>query len=138
MDVDIEELSATDCPFCDYAGPSRVLLRTRSVFIIAPLNPVAPGHLLAISEEHATDALAAPTVFGNVAEVAARYAAQSWGACNLITSAGEAATQTVPHLHVHIVPRVAGDGLTLPWTHFHPHGNEGLELLSARLHEVYQ
>ena len=105
-----------DCPFCDYAGPSRVLLDHRGVFIIEPLNPVTPGHLLVVAKEHVTDALAAPAVFGNIAEVAARYTAQSWGACNIITSAGAAATQTVPHLHVHLVPRRDGDGLQLPWT----------------------
>lgn len=37
-------------------------------------------------------------------------------AANLITSRGGAATQTVFHLHVHVVPREAGDGLALPWT----------------------
>jgi diadenosine tetraphosphate (Ap4A) HIT family hydrolase len=38
------------------------------------------------------------------------------GAANFITSAGRDATQTVFHLHIHIVPRHAGDGLALPWT----------------------
>ena len=126
------------CPFCDYAGPSPVLLDHRSVFVIRPLNPVTPGHLLAVSKEHVTDALAAPVVFGHIAEVAARYAAQSSGAGNLITSVGEAATQTVPHLYLHIVPRSVGDGLPLPWSHLHPHGGEGLEVLSARFHAIYQ
>lgn len=35
---------------------------------------------------------------------------------NIITSKGSLATQTVFHLHVHLVPRAAGDGLPLPWT----------------------
>jgi histidine triad (HIT) family protein len=35
---------------------------------------------------------------------------------NIITSMGEYATQTVFHLHVHIVPRRLNDGLHLPWT----------------------
>ena len=35
---------------------------------------------------------------------------------NLITSIGAAATQTVFHLHVHVVPRHEGDGLLLPWS----------------------
>ncbi len=38
---------------------------------------------------------------------------------NLITSKGEAATQSVFHLHVHIVPRQEGDRLPLPWTPQH-------------------
>ena len=29
---------------------------------------------------------------------------------------GRAATQTVEHLHIHIVPRSDGDGLQLPWS----------------------
>jgi histidine triad (HIT) family protein len=37
-------------------------------------------------------------------------------AANLITSKGSAATQTVFHLHVHLVPRQVDDGLPLPWT----------------------
>lgn len=37
-------------------------------------------------------------------------------AYNLITATGSEATQTIPHFHVHLVPRLAGDGLTLPWT----------------------
>jgi histidine triad (HIT) family protein len=35
---------------------------------------------------------------------------------NLITSQGAAATQTVMHLHLHLVPRTDGDGLKLPWS----------------------
>lgn len=34
---------------------------------------------------------------------------------NLITSRGAAATQSVFHLHLHLVPRTEGDGLALPW-----------------------
>jgi histidine triad (HIT) family protein len=38
------------------------------------------------------------------------------GPCNIITSVGAEATQTVFHLHLHVVPRRFGDGLALPWT----------------------
>ena len=34
---------------------------------------------------------------------------------NLITSRGRAATQSVFHLHLHLVPRADNDGLALPW-----------------------
>ncbi|MFI0712504.1 HIT domain-containing protein [Streptomyces inhibens] len=35
---------------------------------------------------------------------------------NVITSRGPSATQTIRHLHIHLVPRADGDGLLLPWT----------------------
>jgi diadenosine tetraphosphate (Ap4A) HIT family hydrolase len=38
---------------------------------------------------------------------------------NIITSIGPAASQTVMHTHLHIVPRTEGDGLHLPWTGQH-------------------
>jgi len=37
-------------------------------------------------------------------------------AANIITSKGREATQSVFHLHVHVVPRQADDDLPLPWT----------------------
>ncbi len=35
---------------------------------------------------------------------------------NLLNSSGAAAWQTVPHFHMHVIPRYAGDPLRLPWT----------------------
>ena len=105
------------CPFCDYAGPSRVIADYAEAFVIEPLRPIVPGHVLVVARGHLQDAISNPRVFGDVARVAARYAGtSSYGACNLIASVGAAATQTVGHLHLHIVPRVEGDGLALPWT----------------------
>lgn len=83
------------------------------MFFIEPINPVTEGHVLAVPREHVADALADPEVAGRVMEVAAWFAA---GECNLITSVGPLATQTVKHLHLHIVPRREGDGLALPWS----------------------
>ena len=37
------------------------------------------------------------------------------GGVNLVQANGAAAGQTVPHLHVHIMPRHAGDGASLNW-----------------------
>jgi diadenosine tetraphosphate (Ap4A) HIT family hydrolase len=34
---------------------------------------------------------------------------------NLITSAGRAATQSIDHLHIHVVPRTVDDKLMTPW-----------------------
>lgn len=104
------------CPFCAYAGPSPILAGDGNAFVIEPVNPVVPGHVLVIPRVHVEDFAESVEVSAAVMRVAAMFAWTHMGECNLITSRGLAATQTVRHLHVHLVPRVAGDGLALPWT----------------------
>jgi histidine triad (HIT) family protein len=116
------------CPFCEYAGPNPILRAESGIFIIEPLRPVAPGHVLVIPKTHVTDFSSRIDITGRVFEVAARWCKQNCrcdecesrpghrGDANLITSKGGAATQTVGHFHVHVVPRRAGDKLALPWS----------------------
>lgn len=107
------------CPFCDYAGPSPILREYLGgdVIVIEPINPVVPGHVLVIPREHADDFTEGPDfILASTVTAARWYAAEMMADCNLITSKGEAATQTVGHLHVHLVPRQEGDGLMLPWS----------------------
>ena len=106
-----------DCPFCEHDGP--VLYEDQGVFVIEPLNPVTPGHVLAIPRRHVPSADALPFVTGNVFAIATMYARLypvMYESYNLITSVGAAATQTVFHLHAHLVPRRPSDGLKLPWS----------------------
>jgi histidine triad (HIT) family protein len=82
-----------------------------------PLNPVTPGHLLVVPKRHVSNVFAGPAVAGEALKFAGYLANRlDIPAANFITSAGRDATQTVFHLHVHIVPRTEGDGLALPWT----------------------
>lgn len=106
-----------DCPFCqriaageyDYDGLGSVAFQ--------PLNPVTPGHFLVVQRRHVADAREVPRLTGYAAQFAAALAAEmGLESFNLITSVGEAATQSVRHLHWHVVPRRPGDGLPLPWT----------------------
>lgn len=108
-----------DCVFCRILNgdePARVLYYGAFTVTIVPLNPVTPGHALVIPYTHVSDSSDDPHVTGATFADAARYAAANVGNHNLITSTGPAATQTIQHLHVHVVPRTEGDGLTLPWT----------------------
>jgi histidine triad (HIT) family protein len=72
---------------------------------------------LIIPKLHVADFASDPMVSADVMARAARFAFE-WriGDANIITSKGPAATQTVYHLHLHVVPRYQGDGLPLPWT----------------------
>lgn len=108
----------TTCPFCAVAAgdaPATVLAAWPDAVAIEPLNPVTPGHVLVIPREHVKDFTQDPFVTAAVMRRAAQYAGTVGGEMNLITSRGEAATQSVFHLHAHLVPRRVGDGLALPW-----------------------
>ena len=111
-----------DCPFCDYSGPSEIITESAGVFVIEPINPVTPGHVLVIPRHHVEDwigtgSLADASAILSTLLLAQDYAHEAdYGDCNLITSRGPTATQTIRHLHLHIVPRREGDGLALPWT----------------------
>lgn len=105
------------CVFCkriaageyDYADARCVAFR--------PLNPVTPGHFLVVPRRHVAHALESPLLAGKALEYAGYLAnAMDLPSANFITSAGAPATQTVFHLHVHVVPRREADGLALPWT----------------------
>lgn len=111
-----------DCVFCRIIWgqePAVLIQLWDDAIAIAPLNPVTPGHILVLPIAHVADFGEDPAVstmvMGRVAELV-HAARGGGGSCNVITSVGEAATQTVPHLHVHLVPRRRGDGLALPWT----------------------
>lgn len=128
-----------DCPFCDYKGPSPILGRYYlpdgniygEAYVIEPINPVTRGHVLVIPEQHVADAAELSHLTGLVFRCAAEWARDNVGGdFNLITSRGAAATQTVMHLHVHVVPRREGDGLLLPWSgqEAQPDGGQRIEV----------
>lgn len=123
--------SDPDCPFCEVIAredpDAREVYRTKDVVAFFPLEPATLGHTLVVPRSHIPDIwsldgetaadLARATV---VVAHAVRRAMHPEG-LNVIQSNGEAATQTVMHLHVHVVPRWAGDALGRIWppeTHY--------------------
>lgn len=105
-----------DCVFCARIVARDFTAAGTQVVYFEPLDPVTPGHLLFVPRKHAASAAANSWLAGAVFEEAAYYGQQAGLPFNLITSVGPEATQTIPHLHVHYVPRRPGDGLALPWT----------------------
>ena len=72
--------------------------------------------MLVVPVRHVADALDDPALTGDVFRFAAVLGRLLRVPCNLIDIAGAVATQTVMHLHVHLVPRSEGDGVHLSWT----------------------
>jgi len=107
-------MTSSSCPFCAL-DRSSILFEDDLVLAIWDRFPVAPGHALLVSRRHvanwfeATDAeraaLAAATV--RLRERIGRD--HSFEGLNLGVNVGEAAGQTVPHLHLHLIPRRRGD-----------------------------
>lgn len=107
------------CPFCEIntgRAPATFVHEWTDAIAIVPLNPVVEGHTLVIPKTHVTDFADNPDVSGATARRAAQLC-RDLGLmhANLITSRGVHATQSVFHLHLHLVPRTEGDGLALPW-----------------------
>ncbi|MBQ0827678.1 HIT family protein [Streptomyces tagetis] len=107
------------CPFCEIVAgraPATIVRAWPDALAIVPLNPVRAGHTLVIPREHVTDFLVDPDVSAATMRRASQFGGDyPAGAMNLITSRGRAATQSVWHLHLHLLPRTEGDGLALPW-----------------------
>lgn len=109
----------SDCVFCDTEKiQSEIEMMygadSSAHYVFEPLNPVVPGHLLVVPALHVQDATEEPLATAMAAGVAARVA-QRYRAANIITSIGVPATQSITHLHFHVVPREEKDYLYLPW-----------------------
>lgn len=113
--TEYRHVTPNDCVFCDIAqgqAPAKFVYTWPEALAIVPLGPVVPGHVLVLPRRHVADATSDPEVTAMTMRHAAEIA--PWPS-NIITSIGAPATQSVFHLHVHIVPRAENDGLALPW-----------------------
>jgi histidine triad (HIT) family protein len=112
-------VTESPCPFCEInAGraPATFVHEWSDAIAIVPLNPVVEGHTLVIPKTHVADFADDPDVTGATARRAAHLCRTlDLVHANLITSRGVYATQSVYHLHLHLVPRTENDGLALPW-----------------------
>ena len=107
------------CPFCDYAGPSKILASSATSFVIEPLEPCVEGHLLVIPKKHITHLWEdLETSAELMKDVCSTILSKGYnGRCNVIVNDGRDAGQTVMHVHVHLVPRKKGDGVKMPWSY---------------------
>lgn len=114
-----------DCPFCPIVRgddeSARVICRTPMWIAFFPLNPATKGHTLVVPVEHVENywqlraELAAQLAEGALLVGRALERVVKPGGMNLITSAGQAAEQTVGHVHLHLVPRWSDDRVGPIW-----------------------
>ncbi len=102
---------------------------------------VNPGHVIVATRREARtileiDAAEAAAVFTMAARVARRVqAAFSPPGITVLQANGEAGWQTVPHFHLHVLPRHPGDGVELTWPRREP-PFETLQALARRILEA--
>jgi diadenosine tetraphosphate (Ap4A) HIT family hydrolase len=102
------------CPFCSLPR-DRVLHERETAYAIRDGFPVSPGHTLVIPRRHVasffeiTDAELADLM--SLLSAARDDLDREFrpAGYNIGINDGAAAGQTVPHLHIHLIPRYAGD-----------------------------
>ncbi len=114
------------CIFCKIVAgqlPCFKLLEDEATIAFMDINPVNPGHALAVAKGHwpTIDVIPAD-VLAAVAKTAQRVAKAAMtelkpSGVNLLQANGAGAGQSVPHLHIHILPRYPGDKVRLNWVY---------------------
>jgi histidine triad (HIT) family protein len=106
------------CLFCgivEGTQPAHIVLREPQVVGFLDVRPVFPGHVLVVPREHHVvlselpEELLAP-LFGAVRRVSAAVV-EGLGAHGSFVANNNTVSQSVAHLHVHVVPRRRKDGL---------------------------
>jgi histidine triad (HIT) family protein len=114
---------AEECVFCAIVmgrAPASVVDEDEAAVVFLALNPVTPGHLLIVPRVHVVGLEDLDESTGrhlwSVAHRMARALRRSELRCegtNVFLADGEAASQEVFHIHLHVFARYAGDGFTI-------------------------
>jgi histidine triad (HIT) family protein len=117
-------MAASECIFCKIVAgtaESQELYRDETTLAFMDIHPANEGHCLVIPQAHfATVFEMSPDVFAAVGATVVKVARAvnetlRPGGLSLVQANGKLAGQTVPHLHVHVLPRRAGDNLLINW-----------------------
>ena len=107
-------MTSATCAFCTLPA-SRIIARNGSGVVIRDGFPVSPGHILIISNRHlgsffdlTSDERQDLLMLLDAAKAGIEREFKPQG-YNIGINDGPAAGQTVPHLHIHLIPRYQGD-----------------------------
>jgi diadenosine tetraphosphate (Ap4A) HIT family hydrolase len=107
-------MNAKTCPFCSLPK-SRIVQSSAIGWVIRDAYPISPGHTLVIPKRHVgsffdltedEQSSLLSLVTSAKAQIDAEYRPSAF---NIGINDGAAAGQTVPHLHIHMIPRYDGD-----------------------------
>lgn len=106
------------CVFCQIAKravPAAIVFEDEQTLAFLDHRPLFPGHCLLIPREHIETLVdvSAPLLanLSAKARLLAIAVEKALGAQGAFVAINNRVSQTVPHLHIHVVPRSKGDGL---------------------------
>jgi len=109
---------AADCVFCAIVAgdlEAHVVLENEDVVAFLDQRPVFKGHVLLVPREHVVTLPDLPAALRDGFLAAAQRIATAMvdglGAQGSFVAMNNTVSQSVPHLHLHVVPRTKGDGL---------------------------
>lgn len=112
------ESAGKACVFCEIVKGERaahVVLDTADVMAFLDMRPLFKGHTLLVPRAHVETLMDLPEeflgpFFGHAQRLAGAMESVL-GAAGSFVAMNNRVSQSVPHLHVHVVPRTKGDGL---------------------------
>jgi histidine triad (HIT) family protein len=117
-------MSVSDCIFCRIVagtGDCQEIYQDDATLAFMDIHPANYGHCLVIPKAHFETVIdMPPALFGTIAATVAKVApvvneVLRPGGISLVQANGAAAGQSVLHVHVHVLPRRAGDNLLMNW-----------------------
>jgi diadenosine tetraphosphate (Ap4A) HIT family hydrolase len=110
----MSDLGTLECPFCRLP-PERILAANEEAVAILDAYPVSPGHMLILPRRHVASFFdLTPAELTAIHQLLAQMhlhlqTMQKPHGYNIGVNVGDAGGQTIPHAHVHLIPRYAGD-----------------------------
>lgn len=129
------------CPFCGIIArthPAAVVYENEQCLAFLDNRPLFPGHCLLIPKAHIETLADLPAAdigpLMAAAQVLARAMEDGLGAEGSFVAVNNRVSQSVPHLHVHVVPRKRKDGLKgFFWPRTKYPSEEEMEAVRAKL-----
>lgn len=114
-----------NCIFCKIIQkeiPSTIIYEDEHTLVFMDIAKDVDGHMLAIPKKHVKNILDCDTetlhhLMNTVQKVSQHCIDCGYDGVNLLNANDESAGQSVPHFHIHIIPRKHQDGIDA-WPHF--------------------
>lgn len=134
-------MTDSNCIFCKIANgeiPSKTVYEDERFRVILDISPASKGHAIILAKNHAANVFELPEEDAAAIYVVAKKVATAMqkvlkcDGINILQNNGEAAGQTVFHLHMHVIPRYKDDKVQITWDN----GEPAEQLSDALLEEL--